>query len=123
MSNFDDIFTPQADLQPEDKPPQESKQDWAARRKQERDAVYAMVDTTTERMVSNGEVFQDYLDVQARFDRYSVRNAILITAQNKDATKLASFDDWKADNISINKGEKGIRIYMWFIICQNILMC
>ena len=110
MSNFDDNFTPQADTQPGDTPPQESKQDWAARRKQERDAVYTMVDTTTERMASNGEVFQDYLDVQARFDRYSVRNAILITAQNKDATKLASFDDWKADNISIKKGEKGISI-------------
>lgn len=110
MSNFDDIFAPQADAQPEEKPVQESKQDWAARRKQERDAVYALVDTTTERMAANGEVFQDYLDVQARFDRYSVRNAILITAQNKDATKLASFDDWKGDNISINKGEKGISI-------------
>lgn len=110
MSNFDDIFAPQADTQPEEKPAQDSKQDWAARRKQERDAVYAMVDTTTERMAANGEVFQSYLDVQARFDRYSVRNAILITAQNKDATKLASFDDWKVDNISINKGEKGISI-------------
>ena len=110
MSNFDDIFTPQADAQREEKPAQESKQDWAARRKQEREAVYAMVDTTTERMAANGEVFQDYLDVQARFDRYSVKNCILITAQNKDATKLATFDDWKTDNISINKGEKGISI-------------
>ena len=109
MSNYDDIFTPQA-AEPEEKPAQESKQDWAARRKQEREAVYAMVDTTTERMAANGEVFQDYLDVQSRFDRYSVRNAILITAQNKNATKLASFEDWKADNISIQKGEKGISI-------------
>lgn len=110
MSNFDDIFAPQADTQPEDAPTQESRQDWATRRKQERDAVYAMVDTTTERMAASGEVFQDYLDVQSRFDRYSVRNAILITAQNKDATMLASFDDWKADNISIQKGAKGISI-------------
>lgn len=110
MSNFDDIFTPQADAQPEEKPAQESKQDWAARRKQEREAVYTLVDSTTERMAANGEVFQDYLDVQSRFDRYSVKNCILITVQNKDATKLATFDDWKADNISINKGEKGISI-------------
>lgn len=109
MSNYDDIFTSQA-AEPEERPTQESRQDWAARRKQERDAVYAMVDTTTERMAAKGEVFQNYLDVQSRFDRYSVRNAILITAQNKDATKLASFDDWKADNISIQKGEKGISI-------------
>ena len=110
MSNFDDIFAPQADSQPGEKPAQETKQDWAARRNQEREAVYAMVDSTTERMAANGEVFQDYLDVQARFDRYSVKNCILITAQNKDATKLATFDDWKADNISIQKGAKGISI-------------
>lgn len=109
MSNYDDIFTPQA-VESGEEPAQESKKDWAARRNQERDAVYALVDTTTERMAANGEVFQDYLDVQSRFDRYSVKNAILITAQNKDATKLASFEDWKADNISIQKGEKGISI-------------
>lgn len=60
MSNFDDIFTPQADAQPEDTPPQESKQDWAARCKQERDAVYAMVDTTTERMASNLAMFKHF---------------------------------------------------------------
>lgn len=36
--------------------------------------------------------FQPYLDVQARFDRYSVSNAVLIAAQCPEATRLADFD-------------------------------
>ena len=58
----------------------------------------------------SGEAFQDYQDVQSRFDRYSMRNAILIAYQNKDAVKLATFEDWKADGISIQKGAKSITI-------------
>lgn len=59
-------------------------------------------------MASNGELFQSYLDVQAHFDRYSVGNAILITAQKPDATQLADFKAWKDNGVFIKKGEHGV---------------
>ena len=46
-----------------------------------------------------------YLDVQARFDLYSVSNAILIAAQCPEATKLADFDTWKADGVYVKRGQ------------------
>ena len=110
MENFDDIFTPKGDEGGAQQPAQEGKLSWAEKRKQERQAMFDMVDTATERLKVNGEAFQDYLDVQSRFDRYSMRNAILIAYQNKDALKLATFEDWKADGISIQKGAKSITI-------------
>ena len=52
--------------------------------------------------------FQSYLDVQARFDRYSVGNAVLITAEKADATQLSDFKGWKNNGVFIKKGESGI---------------
>ena len=110
MENFDDIFAPKGEGKPEQQPAQEGKLSWAEKRKQERQAMFDMVDAATARLKVSGEAFQDYLDVQSRFDRYSMRNAILIAYQNKDAVKLATFEDWKADGISIQKGAKSITI-------------
>ena len=45
-------------------------------------------------MANDGALFQSYLDVQAHFDRYSVGNALLITAQKPDAKQLADFKGW-----------------------------
>ena len=46
--------------------------------------------------------------MQARFDRYSVGNAVLITAQKADATQLSDFKGWKNNGVFIKKGESGI---------------
>lgn len=67
----------------------------------ERDGVYLMIDTYAHEMSIDGGLFQAYLDVQSRFDRYSVSNAILITAQCPEATKLADFDTWKASGLYV----------------------
>jgi len=48
--------------------------------------------------------------VQARFDLYSVSNAILIAAQCPEATKLADFDSWKADGVYVKRGQDAITI-------------
>lgn len=93
MPNYDDLFTGQT-TQQEEKP--FDKTVWAARKQAEREGVYAMIDSYVQDMGKEGGLFQAYLDVQARFDLYSVSNAILIAAQCPEATKLADFDSWKA---------------------------
>ena len=84
--------------------------EYKARKQQERSDVYTLLDNTAEEVKGSGELFQTFLDVQARFDRYSVNNALLITAQMPEATKLADFDTWKDANVSVNKGETAISI-------------
>ena len=83
MNNFDDIFVDQKtgetannkDFVPF------NKDEWAARKQQERADAYALIDRAAEDAAKDGGVFQGYLDVQSRFDRYSVGNALLITIQ------------------------------------------
>ena len=107
MENFDDLFAPQPD-QRKDSP--FDKEAWAAKKQQERDNVYAMIDRHAIEMSGEGGLFRAYLDVQARFDRYSVGNAILVAAQCPDATKLADFDSWKASGVYVKRGADAITI-------------
>lgn len=43
-------------------------------------------------MASDSGKFQQYLDVQARFDRYTANNALLILAQRPDAERWEIMD-------------------------------
>lgn len=111
MQTFDDLFeevaqekAEQPELSPFDM------DEYKARKQQERSDIYALLDSTAEEIKGSGELFQTYLDVQARFDRYSVNNALLITAQMPEATKLADFDTWKDANVNVNRGETAISI-------------
>lgn len=107
MQNLDDLFTSQS-AQQEEAP--FDKDAWAAKKQAEREGVYAMIDNYVYDMGMDGGVFQAYLDVQARFDLYSVSNAILIAAQCPEATKLADFDSWKASGVYVKRGEDAITI-------------
>jgi hypothetical protein len=110
MANFDDIFSvSQSPKESGDKSfTPFDKDEWAAQKKQERETAFALIDETAQRMTSDGTLLQSYLDVQAHFDRYSVGNAILITAQKPEATQLSDFKGWKESGVYIKKGESGI---------------
>jgi len=55
--------------------------------------------------------FQAYLDVQARFHRYSWCNTMLIYSQRPNASQVAGYRAWQKLNRQVRKGEHGIRIF------------
>ena len=69
-----------------------------------------MIDDTATAIVQDGEKFRGFLDTQARLDRYSAANALLIYNQYPKATQLKDFGDWAEEKVSINKGAKSISI-------------
>lgn len=83
---------------------------WAEKKQTEREAVYARIESYTDAMRGDGKLFRTYLDVQARFERYSVGNAVLIAAQRPTATRLADFDTWKREGVYIRRGAESISI-------------
>ncbi|MDR0349974.1 MAG: ssDNA-binding domain-containing protein, partial [Coriobacteriales bacterium] len=87
-----------------------SKEEYAAFKKAERDDVYAMIEQATERVTQDPVAFKDYLDVMARFERYSVANTLLIFQQAPEAVRVGSFEYWKGRGASVKGGENGIRI-------------
>ena len=90
--------------------PRLSKEEYAERKKAEKERVYQMVDDTALDIVSDPEKFRAFLDTQSRMDRYSAANALLIYNQLPEATQLKDFDDWGKDNVKIVKGAKSISI-------------
>lgn len=60
--------------------------------------------------IHDSETFRRYLEVQARFHRYSWGNTLLILLQRPDATQVAGFHAWRKLGRFVKKGEKGIAI-------------
>ncbi len=88
----------------------ETKAEYAARKKAEKDAAYETIDDSITEMMNDDESFISYLDFQSRMDFYSASNAILIMSRCPDATLLKSADSWNELDVKINKGEKAIHI-------------
>jgi hypothetical protein len=87
-----------------------SKEEYAARKRADRDAVFGLSDTTAMEVAADGNRFHGYLDVQSRFDRYSAVNALLILAQKPGAVHIGSFDYWKSKGCFVKAGQTGISI-------------
>lgn len=87
-----------------------SPQEWAEKKQLEKEAVYQMIDSTAEEISENSDKLKAFLDVQARMDRYSSANALLIYSQLPEATRLKNFTGWGEDNVRVKKGAKSISI-------------
>lgn len=75
------------------------KEEWAAAKQAQRKEAYELIDNTCSEMVASGDSFRQYLDVQGRFDRYSVANAILVSAQMPEATQLKEYSKGLSEEV------------------------
>ena len=56
------------------------KNNWKERKQQERQEVYDLMDKTANEIKTDINKYKQYLDIQGRFDKYSVGNALVISA-------------------------------------------
>lgn len=93
--------------------PKLSPEEYAKAKQEEKEAVYMLIDTAISDIVNNPAEFQKYLDTQARMDRYSAANALLIYKQCPEATQLKDFNGWRDDDIRVKKVQ---RVYLFLIL-------
>lgn len=105
MAELDELFGEQKTT--EFKP--YNKEDWVKQKQENRSAAFEMIDQTAASLTDVSKLIS-FLDVQSRFDRYSVSNALLVANQKPDATRLCDSKQWQNVGAYINKGEKGITI-------------
>ena len=86
------------------------KEQWAAQKQAQSKEAYELIDNTCSEMMISGDSFRQYLDVQGRFDRYSVNNAILVSAQMPEATQLKEKAAWKQSCVYVNKDAQKVVI-------------
>ena len=77
-------------------------------KKQEKAEVFELLSDATQKLISP-EGLRAYADKQAQLFNHSVSNVLLIMEQDPDATWVRSYDDWKADGVTVLKGESGIK--------------
>jgi hypothetical protein len=103
MENYDDVLN----NAPAEKSgaPQLSKEEYAAKKKGEREDAFALSDQTALEVSADGGKFEQFLDLQGRLDRYSAVNALLVFAKNPNATRIGDFDYWKGKGCSVRPGQ------------------
>lgn len=81
--------------------------------KQLRERIDTSLDTLANAVdaVRASEAFRAYLQVQARFHRYSWHNSLLILMQRPDASQVAGYKTWQKLGRQVRKGEHGIMIF------------
>ncbi len=91
-------------------PPKRNKSDKA---KELRQQIDDRLDTLAKAVddVRASETFRQFLAVQARFDKYSWHNSLLICMQRPQATRVAGYKTWQSLGRQVCKGERGITIF------------
>lgn len=97
--------------QPGQKTPQLSKEEYAARKKSERENVWARVDAQAEAVFGDGGAMKGFLDFMAQCTPQSTRNLLILYEQNPEITHPRTFEKWKEAGRSIHSGETG---YLFF---------
>ena len=80
-------------------------EEYQEQKQQERDLVYGMIDQAALNLADHVKL-KEYLDIQARFDFYRPGNVLLIQTQLPTATRLKSYDDWKAVKAGVRKNRQ-----------------
>ncbi len=95
------------------KPPENATEKSRKRGEQLRATIDAGLDALARAVdsVRASAEFKRYLDVQARFHRYSWHNTLLIASQRPDATRVAGYRTWQSLKRQVRKGERGIAIF------------
>ncbi len=90
----------------------QKKIDWIESRDKRADELHQITDKLEKgvRDVFQSDKYKQFLNVMAKFPRYSVNNTMLIMMQRPDAQLCQSFTGWKQMGRYVKKGEKGISI-------------
>ena len=84
-----------------------NKEEYREFKRQERAEVFDTLSEATQELLS-ADKLKEYADMQAKLSGLFASNVLLVMEQKPEASWVRTFDDWKEDNVSLKKGEKGI---------------
>ena len=87
-------------------PQDDKKAAFIAESKNNRNRCYELSEQITNEVATDSGKFRQYLDVQARFDRYTANNALLILAQRPNAERLGDYGYWREQGVFIKRAER-----------------
>lgn len=107
MSSFDELMK---DTAKKEQSAEDKKKAFAEQQAARREKCFAMIDEGCKTATVSGESMRKLLDVESRFDKYTIGNDLLIYMQKPDATVIKDFKTWEKDGKRIKKGAKSLMI-------------
>nr|WP_305136071.1 ArdC family protein [uncultured Schaedlerella sp.] len=92
-----------------------SKEEYAALKKQEREEVWAEVDSKAQEVFQDGESLKSFLNFMAQCKPQKAANLLLLYGQNPEIRQVKTFDGWKKEHKTLRAGARGYT----FIADQN----
>ena len=87
-----------------------NKEDYKKIKEQEKEDLKNVLNDGIKKALESDR-YKQFLYLMSKCHNYSYTNTLLILSQNENASIVKSFTDWKKDGVSINKNEKGIKIF------------
>ncbi len=84
-----------------------SKEEYAAMKKQEREEVWAEVDSKAQEVFQDGESLKGFLNFMAQCKPQKAANLLLLYAQNPEIRQVKTFDGWKREHKTLRAGAHG----------------
>lgn len=88
------------------------KEKWLEKNKLQKEEASASIEKIISSYQRDPKLYAEALQFGSNFYNYSLHNKCLIQAQNSYATYVQSFTEWKKQGVKINKGAKGIKIFV-----------
>ena len=85
-----------------------TKEEYAAKKQQEREEVWAEVDSQAQGVFQDGEKLKGFLDFMAKCNTQRTPNLLLIYGQHPDFKVVRSYERWREEHRSVKAGEHGI---------------
>ena len=105
MANFDDLLSNSAPTEPQQGGQPFSKEEYAAKKKDEREELYSRLDATAMTVAADPGAFRQYLDLQSRLGRYTAVNTLLVLSKNPEAARIGDLNFWRGQKVFIKKDE------------------
>lgn len=83
---------------------------WKEQQNKDRQEVYDTMDRMATIVGNDGIKFQEYLDIQSRFAKYSVGNCLIILEKAPDSTQIKDKLSWNEKGIELKENAKAIKI-------------
>ena len=92
---------------PGDAGQQLSKEEYAAMKKQEREEVWAEVDSKAQEVFRDGESLKGFLNFIAQCKPQKAANLLLLYSQNPEIRQVKTFEGWKREHKTLRAGAHG----------------
>lgn len=110
MDEIDEILGVNNNKTKENKEQKSNNVNWKSKQDKDRQEAYDTMEKMANEIKTDGTKFKKYLDIQSRFEKYSVGNCLIVLSNNPNATQFKDEGSWNEKGIELLDNQEPIKI-------------